>query len=386
MMAKFIVPLASLAVGLSVGYFLGISRDPGAPAAAPGLATAKPTDQRPSALAPAAPPELAAIPADPTAALAQTLDSPEGERMAALRRLVAHWVKPLLDPKAAEFLERSLKMMAGKAHELQSLAGQLDHPELAAHRRAMLEAFRDRPGRASLFPTLASLEPGATPESMAQLAQAWQPWERAAFEAKSLMTWASLRPKEAIAWLRAHPEKATKDLLATSVAMAAERDPAIAEEILKTSASPEERIAAVRALIGQKAEDTRAAVAWADGLPPGPERDAAHEHLYEMTPRGVGAMLAQSSEGLPVVQSVFPGGPLARSGFTTGDLLAGFEAPDGTWTGFAGFEIESVTAKLRGDPGTSITVVSYRKNASTGRWEERRSPVTREQLVLVKQG
>ena len=128
-------------------------------------------------------------------------------------------------------------------------------------------------------------------------------------------------------------------------------------------------------------ENTRQAVAWADSLPEGIERDTAHDSIYQATPRGVGAMLTTNA-GFPEVLNLVAGGPLAQAGFQKGDMLTGIETPGGQWHGFAGVTLENSIQLLRGEPGTSLTVVAMRNDARTGKLVEYRATVTREQIVF----
>ncbi len=74
----------------------------------------------------------------------------------------------------------------------------------------------------------------------------------------------------------------------------------------------------------------------------------------EGTYGGLG-MSITTEEGAPVVLQVFPGTPAERAGIKAGDIL--LEA-DGE--GLIGMPLDKVTARLRGEPGTAVTLLIKR--------------------------
>ena len=321
--------------------------------------------------------------ASPESALAQALALKGLEREEALRAIMLAWIE--MSGVAGQEKEQMIAEanQAGPPGVLLKLAEMLRMESLSPYRSAWMTAFRDSPLRSSMFPWLVGVGADGQPDRAAEICRDWLPWEEAIFLRKAGLIWSGYHPQKALDWCRAHPGSASDELRASAVGQLISRNPDFAPSFLAGSDSIVERKAAAGAYASDLAgQDTRKAVEWANSLPEGPEKDAAHEGIYNAAPRGVGAILDAGSEGLPVVRNVVPGGPLDRAGFKPGDVLAGVQAPGGNFEGFAGGSLESIVRKLRGEPGSSVEVVGVRPDPATGIWQEYRALVQREQILF----
>ena len=383
---KLTIPLLALLIGSGLGFFAGNSGRSEAPAVLSHSVAHRATvdsDRRQSNKGNDSGDDVRsrytklASSVSAGAALSQALLEPN--RHSALGALIASWIeRSTVDQETkALLLARLERAMAGSPNEvLASLASILQHDGLAEYREPWIRAFQDSPERSRMLAGIV-----ADPDRLSDICRGWLPWEQREFMDRSKLIWANTDPRQALEWARQHPEDNHR-MMEQAVRSLAELDPEAVENILGTSNLPVERAAAIDATATAKARDnTRMAVEWANRLPDGPEKDAAHEAIYKATPRGVGAVL-QASDGLLKVQQVLPNGPMAKAGFQSGDLLAGIETAQGQWHGFSGVPLEQTVAQLRGEPDTQVTVIGMRRNATTGQWEEIRRNLIREQLMI----
>jgi len=68
------------------------------------------------------------------------------------------------------------------------------------------------------------------------------------------------------------------------------------------------------------------------------------------TVEGIGALLSSQNEQ-PIVQSVVPGGPADRAGLRSGDRIVAIDGES-----VAGLSLDEIVTRVRGEPGTSVTV------------------------------
>jgi hypothetical protein len=305
----------------------------------------------------------------------------DSQRSDALRALIISWIEgSTIDENTKSWLIRRAEQTVNQDNSLMSLASILEHSGLAAYREPFMRSFHDSPVRSSMFAGLVGTD--SDPVKLAEICREWLPWEKQEFMDRSKMKWADAHPQKALEWARQHPDD-NHQMIQQAMSRLAEIDLKSVEKILSTSNSPVERKAAINAMATTLAyEDTRKAVEWADRLPDGPEKDAAHEAIYEETPRGVGAVLVTSPDGLPTVARLIPNGPLSKAGFQDGDMLAGIEPALGGWQGFSGVPFDELIPQLRGEPGSKVTIVGMRRNNTTGQWDEIRRTISREQLIL----
>jgi hypothetical protein len=245
-------------------------------------------------------------------------------------------------------------------------------------KEAWVEAFRGHPARLELTTALASLIAAPEPERAFAMADGFSDWERTHFEGRVLMAWAARDPGAARQWLnRSNNENGLRYPWNTAAygnadwvaqALVVERDPAT-------------RLEMIRALATRKApEGTREALAWADSLTDPVERDAAHERIYEATPRGIGTVLAVT-EGFPVIRSVLPESAAERAGLQAGDRFLEVTGPDGTTVTLYQQPIETAVRNLQGESGETIAVRILR-NESGGVPTEHVIEVTRDQIIF----
>ncbi len=389
-----ILPFVTAIAGTCVGYWAGGVRSANGPfpgkhdALIPaGLArdTAPKTKPAPDKLKAEADIDqrftLLAGSVDPREALAQ-VEAAGKDKEKALAALLREWIKTggMSGEKRQELLSR-IDAMDNHEGRLVALASILEDSALAAYRLPFMEAFRDNPVRSAMFPRMVGQDASASPGKLAEFCRDWLPWEKTNFLQAASIQWAAWHPALARDWCLQNPGK-NEPMLTEATSWLVRQDHEAGRRLLETSHSPVERTAAAGELGRILAiEDTHKAVEWANSLPEGPEKDAAHEAIYQTVPRGVGAILSTTQDGLPLVMNLMDEGPLSKAGFLKGDILAGIESPSG-WQGFAAAPLSDVIAQLRGEPGTQLTVVAMRKDSATGQWTEFRKVVSREQLVI----
>lgn len=318
---------------------------------------------------------------DPRECLAMAEAAGDG-KCRALAALLKAWIKASAmneDEKKALFAR--IDAAASDTRSLVYLASIFEENALSAYRLPFMEAFQNSPVRSALFSWMVGQDASSNPARLAEVCRNWLPWEKTNFLLLATKRWAAHHPAMARAWCQEHPGE-NEPMLAEATSWLVRQDHEAGRKILETSASSAERVAAAGEL-GRifAVEDTRKAVAWAETLTDGPEKDAAHEAIYQAVPRGVGAIIMMSDDGLPVIQSIMDAGPLAKAGFQGGDVIAGIESSSG-WQDFSSTKLEDVITQLRGEPGTQITVVAMRYDAATGHRVEFRKVVSREQLVM----
>lgn len=319
--------------------------------------------------------------ADPREAFSQ-VEAAGKDKEKALAILLREWIKAgtLSEERKQRLLDR-IKSTDGQDGQLGALASILEDASLASYRGPFMEAFRNNCVRSVMFPWMLGQDAADHPDKMAGICRDWLPWEKTQFMAAATKRWAANHPALARDWCLQHPGQ-NDSLLAEATSWLVRQDKEVGRRLLETSRNPVEQQTAAGELGRMLAmEDTRQAVEWANGLPEGPVKDAAHEAIFQAVPRGVGAILSRTPDGLPQIRTVMEAGPFARAGFQADDILAGIETEAG-WQGFSGTSLQDVTGSLRGEPGTQLTVVAMRRDAASGKLVELRKTVTREQLVL----
>jgi S1-C subfamily serine protease len=158
-----------------------------------------------------------------------------------------------------------------------------------------------------------------------------------------------------------HPEWA-------AAALASETDAATRLDIVRG-------LAAIMANKG-----TREAIAWADSLTDPAERDAAHDRIYEVTPRGIGAVLS-SADGFPLVKGVLPDSASARAGLQPGDRFVEVTGADGKAVSLYQQPLETAVNQLHGEAGETVTLRILRDGPG-GNPVEQTIRLTRDQLIF----
>ena len=104
-------------------------------------------------------------------------------------------------------------------------------------------------------------------------------------------------------------------------------------------------------------------MAWADSLPTQAEQDAAHEAIYKVTPRGIGAQLTLD-EGVVTIRGLIDGTPAAESGLRSGDRIVGVDPGDGSFAPI-GNTLHPAVDLIRGEAGTDLRIRVLRSGGET---------------------
>ena len=214
-----------------------------------------------------------------------------------------------------------------------------------------LQAFRNHPARLELVSSMAGKLAATEPARAMGLADGLTDWERRQFFDKVLVGWASVDPAAARAWMTDPAnERDTKERgFPWITASDQHRDWALAT--LAAERDPTTRLDIIRGLATNMANNgTREALAWAESLTDPAERDAAHDRIYESTPRGIGVVLG-FADGYPGVQGTLPDSAAARAGLQTGDRLVEVIGQDGKAVSLYQQPLDTVVTHLRGEAG-----------------------------------
>ncbi len=247
--------------------------------------------------------------------------------------------------------------------------------------RAWLEAFADHPARAELAAAYAETHFMEDPQAQLARAKEFTSWERDQFLQTALSVWAAEEPEAALAWARSRSEPLPAAVLEPLFSRWVMRDAGAVERLLPTMGSEAEREAALRAWAGIKTLDgTEAAVKWADSLADPAWREAAHEAIYEKTPRGIGAVMG-SRDGFPTVMEMIPGGAAAQAGLQRQDRLVEIVEDGGEPVPLHGRELSEVVNVLRGEAGTT-TWLRVLRPGPDGKVSEHVLQIERKQLIM----
>jgi hypothetical protein len=313
----------------------------------------------------------------PSEALEQALALGQTDRHGALRALAGAWLGMGKGGLSAEWLMVDKRGFIAAAAEM--LSGSQNVPPGAA--KAWVEAFANHPGRAAIAGSYAAAQIAQNPAEALALARDFTPWERQQFFNAAIPQWAAKDPAAALTWFRAQSEPLPASLRSRIFEAWAEANSGSARAQLSALTDPSEQLELTRALGRAMAQEgTREAVAWADTLPEPAVRDAAHEAIYEATPRGIGALMAYQ-EGFPTVNGVLPNSVAQQAGLQTGDRLVEIAGASGDFTPLYGRGLEEAIGQIRGEPGQTARLRILR-NGPDGRPAEQVLELTREQIVL----
>ena len=311
---------------------------------------------------------------------------PEAHRPNALRALVAEWIysrSPLDENMRYVKREGTLTISGSRAGleiELTSmLASSQPDAELTA---AWLEAFSNHSGRSQIFSALSGRVAYLDPDSLLTRTEGWTAWEKERATKSFLSNWSYGAPQEAWNWYQSKRDRFEQDFSADILAPWASSNPEGAKGFLNSLEDPGERQAAITAIGKVLAEkNTDEAVAWAESMTDAKEREAAHRAVYEGAPRGIGAVL-DFENGFAKLRGIVPGSPLEGTGAQAGDRIVEVRESDGTSHALYGRDLQTMVSRIRGEPGTQMTLRVLRQNGATGSLEEHFIPVTRGQLYL----
>ena len=308
----------------------------------------------------------------PAEALAAAMALQGGDQWTALHTVVDRWTG-----KADRRTEPSSR--GAVADQSERLLREKNVPRSIAD--AWLAFFANHPSRADIAAAYAGRFLPEDPRRALALADGFSPWERGQFLGEALHTWVAHDPKAALAWSNDPANKVPDSAKNRLLTVMAEFSPDETQQHLDSLSDPAARQAVIRAMAAVRAEQgTREAVAWADGLANPAERDAAHEVIYENTPRGIGVVLS-GQNGFAVVGNVMPDSAAAEAGLQPGDRIVAAEKPDGTFADLHGAPLETAIGQLRGEPGTTGRLRVLR-TGEYGQVSEVTLSITRRQIVL----
>jgi hypothetical protein len=311
---------------------------------------------------------------------------PEAHRPNALRALVSEWIysrSPLDENMRHLKREGTLTISGSRAGlevELSSmLASSQPDAELTA---AWLNNFSRHSARSEIFSRLSGRVAFLDPDSMLTRTEGWTAWEKEHAARSFLSNWSYGAPQEAWNWYQSHRERFDRDFSSNILAPWAASDSEGARKLLNRLQDPAQRQAAISAIgkvLGER--NTDAAVAWAEGMADAKEREAAHRAVYEGAPRGIGAVL-DFENGFAKLRGIVPGSPLEGTGARAGDRILEVRESDGTNHPLYGTDPQTTVSRIRGEPGTQMTLRVLRQDEATGQPKEHLIPVTRGQLYL----
>jgi hypothetical protein len=360
------------------------------PQAIAGLAPHDPATTQPanaSAGVPASPPQPVGPPLTPAEILQINDDQARaGKLRDMVRDLVTEAVG--LDEELRRNLLRRLDRYSperggvGLTPFLASIIGQL--PNNAGLVAQWKESFRADPDRALIFSRLAGTNPSPNPAEWDRVTEGWTPWERDLYRNNMLRALAEGSPAEALRLARNNPRLFSQAALTRMFREYSDSTPEDFARVFDGLNDPQLRGVAIEARARSLAsENTLAALDWADNLPTQPERDRAHEVIYDVTPRGIGALMRQEG-GFPTIVEPMDGGP-AMGVLEPGDRVVRITEGDGTPTDLYSRPFPEVIESIRGEPGTPVTLKILRWDESTGRMGELDVTLNRQQLYFNRE-
>jgi hypothetical protein len=243
------------------------------------------------------------------------------------------------------------------------------------------QSFASDPDRALIFSRLAGSNPSTNPADWQQLTEDWTPWEQDLYRNNMLRALAEQSPADALILARNNPGLFNDFTLKRMFREYADGQPQDFDQVLESLSDPHMREMAIAARAQALAsQNTITALDWADNLPTQPERDRAHEVIYEATPRGIGALMRQEG-GFPTIVEPMEGGP-ALGNLKSGDRIVRITESDGTPTDLYARPFREVIESIRGEPGTSVTLKVLRWDEASGEMGELDVTLNRQQLYI----
>ncbi len=312
--------------------------------------------------------------ATPKDALAEALLFSGLDQATALRELAAAWLGTSPEALKGNMRNGSAVLQGGLAL--------IQSPDVfPGAAEAWVDAFKNHPSRLELLSALAGSLTATDPQRAMTLAGGLTEWERRRFFDEVLTGWAGQNPEAARKWMTDPANAANAAGRTFPWASASYQNAEWVTAALAGETDPATRIEMVRGLAASKANlGTREALAWADSLTNPAERDAAHDRIYEATPRGIGAVLS-AEDGFPLVKNVLPDSASARAGLQSGDRIVEVTGPDGKPVSLYQQSLETAVLNLRGEAGESVTLRILRPGQG-GVPVEQTLRVTRDQLVF----
>lgn len=199
------------------------------------------------------------------------------------------------------------------------------------------------------------------PAAALSLGDGLEGWAQVRFLENMAAGWAKTSPQEARLWAAQLADAATRTaVMRRIVAEQTRTNPAAAAEIFaqELAADPQSHSRAARQIGAAWAErDTVAALQWAGSLPEERAREAALQGIRAVAPIGIGARIASSPEGTPVLHSLVPNGTASLSGqVRPGDRLLAVGDGRGGWVDTRAMDVGDVVGLVRGEPNTTVVM------------------------------
>jgi hypothetical protein len=155
-------------------------------------------------------------------------------------------------------------------------------------------------------------------------------------------------------------------------------DPTAAAAAIASLPDADDRTRAIAVLAeAWGARDTVAAFAWATTMD-AENRAAAEEAIRRSAPVGIGAVIATSEDGYPVIRELLPGGAAERTAsIPPGSKNIALVDANGQTVNTHGLELSKVISQLRGPKGAPVTILV--QPPDTG--EQRKVTIVREQII-----
>ena len=186
-------------------------------------------------------------------------------------------------------------------------------------------------------------------------------WQQTRFLSRFVSGWASTAPDAARSWAMQVPDPQTRArLLGRVLAEQVKNDPVGAAQAF-AQMPPEDvevRQRTARQIASQwAANDTLAAMQWSDSLNNQADREAAKRGIRSAAPIGIGARLSTGNDGVPVLDSLVPGGPASASGeLRGGDRVLAIADANGSWVNSRNRPLGDVVRMIQGEPNTRVTI------------------------------
>jgi hypothetical protein len=186
-------------------------------------------------------------------------------------------------------------------------------------------------------------------------------WQQTRFLSRFVSGWASTAPEDARAWAMQVPDPQTRArLMGRVLAEQVKNDPVGAAQTF-AQMPPEDvevRQRTARQIASQwAANDTLAAMQWSDSLNNQADREAAKRGIRSAAPIGIGARLSTGADGVPVLDSLVPGGPASASGeLRGGDRVLAIADANGSWVNSRNRPLGDVVRMIQGEPNTRVTI------------------------------
>ena len=226
---------------------------------------------------------------------------------------------------------------------------------------ALANEFLTDQQRGSVLSRAAEKLAATDPTTALALGEGLTDWQQARFLSRFVSGWALADPDEARAWAGQVEDPRTRSvLLGRVLAEEVKVNPtAAAQAFLQTppeDAQIRERTAGQIAA-NWAAQDTVAAMQWANNLPQDNDRASAQRGIRSTAPVGIGARLSRGEDGLPVLQELVPGSPASASGqLRSGDRLLAVSDANGSWVNSRSMSIGDVAGLIQGNPETSVSI------------------------------